>query len=335
MFRTIEKFQVNSDKDCIACYVTDEGFLFPSICSALSLRRACGTAAQDIAIFATGLDPQLLGSLGLLLAPFGVALRPLAMDLAAVDSSAWNGTHVPMTTLGRFFLPDLAAEGYARILYVDGDTVFRSAPTGLLQGDPGPGRIGAVEDIRSFARHDWIGRTGSFTRNYFDDIGVEPGQGYFNGGLFLARAADWPAMARDCLAFLMRNTAQCKFHDQSAMNAVLGRGNRVPLSLRWNFQTPYHLLGVFDAIDPVVLHFTEANKPWLGALRPWADWHALYLEIAALLPSLPRREPWDDAQVDAANRHYASRVRRQDGLFAFRLPGRRRQIRHYEAQCLI
>lgn len=325
---------MNSDKDCIACYVADEGFLFPAICSALSLRRACGAASQDIAIFATGLDPVLLESLRPLLAPFAVSLRPLDLDLAAIDRAAWNGTHVPVTTLGRFFLPDLAAEGYRRILYIDGDTMFRGDPRGLLQCDPGEGRIGAVEDVRSFARHDWIGGTGSFTRDYFDDIGLGEDQGYFNGGLFVVRAADWPAMARECFAFLVRHTAQCKFHDQSAMNAVLGR-DRVPLSLAWNFQTPYHLLGLFDAIDPVLVHFTEANKPWLGPIRPWADWHRFYAEVAAMLPAVPRRAPWDEAAVEAANRHYAARVRRQNWLFAHRLPGRRRRIRRYEAQCLI
>ncbi|MFX9077338.1 glycosyltransferase, partial [Acinetobacter baumannii] len=96
---------------------------------------------------------------------------------------AWNGTHVPMTTLGRFFLPQQVSDSYARLLYIDGDTVFRSNPAALLQCDPGPGRIAAVEDVRSFARRDWVGKTGRITRDYFEDIGVAADQGYFNGGV--------------------------------------------------------------------------------------------------------------------------------------------------------
>lgn len=47
--------------DCIACYVADEGFLFPAICSALSLRRVCPAAELDIAIFVVELDPARQG----------------------------------------------------------------------------------------------------------------------------------------------------------------------------------------------------------------------------------------------------------------------------------
>ncbi len=320
-------------KDCVACYVADEGFLFPSICSAISLRQSVAGRDLDIVILAIDVDDQVLTAVGEAIAGFRIALRSFSPDLDVIDKSRWNGTHVPLAAIGRFFMPPEIIANYHRLLYIDGDTIFRSSPWELLQFDPGAGAIGAAEDIRSFGRGDRVGASGKITRRYFANLGLAPGQGYFNSGLFVARSADWPDMARECLDYLIQNTATCLFHDQSAMNAVLGRANRVRLSLRWNFQTPYNLLGVFNKVDPVVLHFTEANKPWLGPLRPWTEWNALYCEIAALLPNLPRRPPWADHQVAAANRHYAERVRRQNFLFAHRLPGRWRQIRQYEAQC--
>lgn len=322
-------------KACAACYVTDEGFLFPSLCAAVALRQACPDVEADVIVFAINVADELISALRAAAAPFGVRIEALWADLGIIDPRAWHGSHVPVAAIGRFLLPEWVARSYDRILYMDGDTMCRSSPEELLRFDPGPGMVGAVEDIRSFGRWDLVGVSGRFTRYYFDDIGIAPDDGYFNSGMFIVRAADWPAMARECLGFLVQNTALCQFHDQSAMNAVLGRSSRVRLSLKWNFQTPYHLLGMFDAIDPALLHFTEAGKPWLGALQPWGEWHRLYREVAELLPAVPRREPWDDAQVAAANRHYARRVRRQNWLFAHRLPGRRRRIRRYEEQCLI
>ena len=322
-------------KDLVACYVTDAGFLFPSIASAMSLRAKAGKHDCDVVIFAIGIAPDQILRLRDSLSSFRIDLIELESDLGIIDKSKWNGTHVPLATVGRFFVAEVLKHRYRRILYIDGDTMFARDPSELFHFDPGPGRIGAVEDIRSFARDDIFGATGKYTREYFKNIGVQKGQGYFNAGVFIVRSEDWVDMSRQCLEYLVKNTEICRFHDQSAMNAVLGKDGRSFLSLRWNFQTPYNLLWLYGKIDPALVHFTEANKPWLGAMRPWCDWHERYRAVELAVAGLQRPQAWPDAQVAAANRHYAERVFRQSAMFAHRLPGRWARIRHYEAECLI
>ena len=87
-----------------------------------------------------------------------------------------------------------------------------------------------------------------------------------------------------------------------ALNAVL-RGNFAPLSPRFNFMGDFFLLDLERRLEPIVLHFVNAPKPWELALwrgearfaenyrewfarSPWRDW-AKAPETPAWRPTAP------------------------------------------------
>ena len=69
---------------------------------------------------------------------------------------------------------------------------------------------------------------------------------------------------------LADDPARYPFMEQDALNATL-KGGFAPLSPRYNFMGDFFLLDLERRIDPIVLHFVNAPKPWrfdAGAARP-------------------------------------------------------------------
>ena len=50
--------------------------------------------------------------------------------------------------------------------------------------------------------------------------------------------------------------------EQDALNATL-KGGFAPLSPRYNFMGDFFLLDLERRLDPIVLHFVNAPKPWM------------------------------------------------------------------------
>ncbi len=322
-----------SARDCAICYVADQNFLFPTIASALSLRRFVPNEAADVLLFLTGEPTGNHDALVAFLAERGIKLLSLdAAQLDAVDAAKWSEGHVSLSTLGRFLIADTVARSHRRMLYVDGDTWFDGDPTPLLEHDIPTGRIGAVDDIRAFSRDDF-GRFGSSSRGYFANLGMAADQRYFNAGVLLVETATWQDMAREALAFFLNNTAICVRHDQSAMNAVLGR-RRITLPIRWNFMTEYQNLGLAKAIRPAIYHFTGASKPWNGAMSPWTRFHACYQDVERQIGHLVPRPTWDDARVQAQDRLTRRRWWKMHLLFAPRVFAKRRAIIQAEREAV-
>ena len=103
--------------------------------------------------------------------------------------------------------------------------------------------------------------------------------------------------------------------EQDALNATLA-GGFAPLSPRFNFMGDFFLLDLERQLEPIVLHFVNAPKPWElahgGAKRvspktiatgsrplPWPDW--------AKAPETP---PWRRARppLTALRQAFAARL---------------------------
>ena len=288
-------------QDCAVCYVSDINFMLPSLVSAKGLRRYVPADKVDIYIFAIDIEPERAKAITSYVA--ADAIRVVAMSSRHLTGVGWertNKTHVPVSCLGRFFLDSLLPERTERIVYLDGDTLIMRDPTSLIATTFPEGKLAAVEDISFFCCNDMTAH-GRFVKAYFRGLGIDGTKGYFNSGVLAAGRSTWRMIATEALRFFLKNPELCKYHDQSALNAIIGN-RRLRLSPAWNFQTPYRYWGVDQVIQPAIYHFTQAHKPWMGPMKPWSELFPLYeKEMTVLGPlGLPtKRRPQDE--IDDAN----------------------------------
>lgn len=313
--------------DCAVCYVADINFVLPALISAIRWRRFVPLHRAYIYLFIVDDDSEQIARI----AAFAQAhdIRVVQLDSRLFEGIDWSRahvTHIPVAALGRFFIDDLLPNACQRIIYLDGDTWIRRNPSALVDYKVPDGRLAAVEDISFFCSQDMTPH-GRFVRSYFEGLGLDPGGGYFNSGVIAVGRRAWREISKDCLQFFAMNIERCKYHDQSALNAVT-RDRRVRLSPVWNFQTPYRYWDLEPEIDPVVYHFTQGPKPWTGPVEPWSELFPLYnREIATLsrlnLP-IKHLSTTEIVGINAMARKQQQRIRY---IFPFRLMARRRRLR--------
>lgn len=127
---------------------------------------------------------------------------------------------------------------------------------------------------------------------------------YYNSGLLYADLATWKTFGELALTFFAANMKLCRYHDQSALNAV-AHEHMIPLSARWDFQQPMRAWGFDDEIRPRMYHFNGRQKPWNGCTAPWQDFSRRYDAFRAepvVGPRAPKRAA--SAECAAENRHY-------------------------------
>jgi lipopolysaccharide biosynthesis glycosyltransferase len=285
-------------------YVTDKGFAVPTIASIESLRRWNSAADIEINVVLLGMSTDEISAFMRTSDDLRVQIHTLSTDkLQFFDKTHFNKTHVPYSTLARFLIPEFI--GFAAdkdILYIDGDTWFLKDPEDLLQFAAPKTGILAAEDQSYFYRND-IGSTGRDIKSYFGDIGVSESTGYFNAGVIKSRADEWARICDDCIAYLADNLTICRYHDQSALNAVVS-ARRMRLSPVWNFQTPYWNWNLSDIAEPKLLHFVGGGKPWMGMLRSWSGIYAPYSQVvrARANPLFPLKVWNDEEQAREINK---------------------------------
>ncbi len=289
--------------ECAVCYVSDINFLLPTLVSATSLRKYVPPHKADVYVLIVDDSVKNIEDLNRFLASRAINILPFTSSV--IDKyrhNDWNTKHndVPISALGRLFIPNVLPKGHKRILYLDGDTFIAADPSPLIDYSVPEGRFAAVDDIIYFHRNDFT-KLGKFTREYLRGIGVNGNNGYFNSGMFIVGIDTWRSLAQEALLFFENNTKACLYHDQSALNAVVGN-RRIRLSLAWNFQTPYRYWNIEKEIVPRIYHFTQFPKPWMGPVIPWADMYPIYeSEAQNLAPlNLPRVLLSDD-KINSAN----------------------------------
>lgn len=322
--------------ECSVCYVSDRNFLLPSLVSAIGLRKFVPAHKASVYIFSTDEDDARIQELNRILTSYDIQILPMdsrsysGFDVEKFDAS---DTYIPLSTLGRFSIDSLLPDSCRRIVYLDGDTWIRRDPTALIEAVIPEGRFAAAANTSFFSRNEKA-RYGTVSRNYWKGLGMGPDPEYFNGGVLTASRATWRQVMTEAYAYFVKNTATCRYHDQSALNAVVG-GRRWKLSLAWNFQTPYRHLGVEDFIAPKIYHFTHFPKPWMGSgIEPWAEMFPLYENEIRHLASLnlPRKMIAND-EIRAANKQVVFQRYKLNYLLPFQLWARRRDIRMYEKEC--
>lgn len=320
--------------DLAICFVGDVNFLLGSLISIRSLRKFVKPDQAEIYLFYLDPDEAVLEKLASALVPY--AASAMAIDLRSrfeLGAKHWNVTHVPISALGRFYLDAYLPDHIARILYLDGDTLAVGDLAELMHFSPPRGKLAAAEDISFFSRNDWS-RFGRSTREYCSGLGIEPGRGYLNSGVLMAERGAWKDIMREALAYFEANSGRCRYHDQSALNAVVGE-RRLRISPKWNFQTPFRYWGVEARIKPRLYHFTEFPKPWMGDAEPWLEVRDEMREGAAAFAHLglpdQRLPPEKIAEYNRLKIDRARRLKRMP----IRLWRRRRDIERLAANAAI
>ena len=245
-------------RTCI-CYSTDEGYLFPTLLSALQARAQSSEEQAGVCILGVDLDEAVRTLFGRICDQEGILLICVGRDRI----------HGLKTTFGRLFLDELLPPEFERILYIDGDTQIRAPLDELLGAELQPMRVMGTSDPIAFIAAE--GRaSGARLRVYMDGLGFQPHDygDYFNAGVLYAGRADWARASADALEFFRTKRGACHFLDQSALNAV-SRQQHLPMSLRWNFPSFLMNCGLEQVVQPVIYHFMSNPRPWNGTFPPW------------------------------------------------------------------
>jgi lipopolysaccharide biosynthesis glycosyltransferase len=240
----------------------------------------------DIFIFTVGVDGAKLENVRRLVAQQGVQV--LSIDdvvFSSINKEQLSLTRTPLATFGRFFMDDLLPASCRRIVYLDGDVLSVADPSALIDATVPDGRFAAAEDTIFYRQIVGRGATAEGIRNYFAQLNLRAGNGYFNAGVFAVSRDAWKEIADEAFQYFQSNTAFCKHFDQSALNAVVG-DRRLRLSAKWNFQTQLKIWGADRFVTPRVCHFNRYPKPWMGICDPWKELYMYYAEAVSPFSSL-------------------------------------------------
>ncbi|MCA0270546.1 MAG: hypothetical protein LCH69_00555 [Proteobacteria bacterium] len=296
-------------------YVTDPGFLVPSIVSARQvLKQASGIA--DVVIALNGFRDEDYPRLSTLISDLGMV--PCMMPyVCSPDPRSFTG-HVPPAAMARLDLPKYLPPMYRNILYIDGDTQIVGDIRALLELTAPKGQVAAAPDSL------WLGHAtkARYPKDYLPGLGQVSRSVYFNSGVLAMSRETMDAVFPQALEFFLENPEKCLYHDQSALNAVMA-GRVAQLSPRYNFITDYLYLGVLDRADPAILHFTGRPKPWINVGWPWfgrfmKQYSAPVQEFSELRPFAKVVSPEYSARIERDIKRTRQRYRMAFPITAYR-----------------
>lgn len=254
-------------KNRVCVYVTDRGFLVPSLVSAKQLALSKASELADIIIYLLAIEPEVVAKLENAFTGYGIKFIALDTNAFAPPCSAYfRQGHVPLAALARLVLADYIPANYTHAVYLDGDTQIMGDITPLLKFEVPEGKIAAVNGsiwLTGNTKAEW-------NKQYLKNLGgVDPYQ-YFNSGVLAFRRETWAEIGPQALKFFFENSEACYHHDQSALNAVC-KGSRMALEPTYNFHSEYAKLCVKNSYKPRIVHFTGNTKPWVYPVTPWGQ----------------------------------------------------------------
>ena len=185
-----------------------------------------------------------------------------------------QGDHISLVSYYRFLIPHSLPKGLDKALYLDCDILINDSIKTLYMTDISSVALGVCEesvDIQLAKKN--IGR-----------LGYPVSWGYFNSGVMMVNVAYWLEhhIMDKLFDYVSENQDKCLYHDQDALNAVLGN-QKIFLPHRYNVFT-YVFTSAIHGYDktlflqerPAIIHYCTPDKPW--------DWY---------LPDYPFRKQWE------------------------------------------
>ncbi|WP_084687136.1 glycosyltransferase family 8 protein [Rhizobium nepotum] len=273
-----------SERKRAAIYVSDAGFLYPTLVSASQLEQNASDNFCDILIYLINVDADTMEVVRQEFPEFRIFGLSDA-QFAFPDDVYFKKDHVAAATLGRLVLYEHIPTQYEHIVYIDGDTQILGDVRGLLIKDVPPGKIAAGRGGLWLSRFE-NGPGARADRAYVGTIGTSVDD-YFNAGVLALRRESLAQIGQDALRFFFQHSRLCRQHDQSALNAV-SRGKVEFLWPGYNFHGSYDVLRAPVSRRPAIVHFTGPYKPWLVDFGPAARYAAAYDEFDIRHPLISR-----------------------------------------------
>jgi lipopolysaccharide biosynthesis glycosyltransferase len=301
----------------IYCFTPDRAFFQPAIRAIVSLIEAEPEAPLEITLVCEPGD--VLPGFDKLARPLRDRIELVTLDFARFDKDLKTGGRFSRAVFRRLFLDEILPARFERIISIDSDMlIVRPGLSRLASFDLGGKPLAAAYDMIFLMdfKGDALARR---FQAYRHSLGLDLKTPYFNAGLMAIDRAEWRkrALAERVVEALRDAPRRFPFNEQSALNAML-KGDFAPLSPRFNFMGDFFLIDLERRIEPMVLHFVNAPKPWeLARWRGEARFAENYRDwfLSSPWPELaqaPAAPPW------RRSRPPLTRLRRD---FAKRLSG--------------
>src|SRR5271165_2374346 len=314
------------------CFTPDRTFFPPAVRTIASLVEAEPKAEHEIFLVCEP-DDVTSGFDGLPRA-LRERIKLMTLDFSRFDAKLAGKGRFSRAVFRRLFLDEILPAPIERIVTVDSDMlIVRPGLSRLagfdLQGKP----LAAAYDMIFLMdfKGDALARQFQRSRR---SLGLALDTPYFNAGLMAIDRARWRAekLTEHVTQALRDDSKRFPFMEQDALNASLA-GRFAPLSPRFNFMGDFFLLDLERRIEPIVLHFVNAPKPWELALwrgearfaRNYRDWfsNSPWPELAqepAAAPWRRSRPPLTRVRRDFAERLslFIGRTRYIDGPLTLR-----------------
>ncbi|MDZ7926806.1 MAG: glycosyltransferase [Agrobacterium sp.] len=307
-------------------YVTDTGFLYPTLVSADQMWPQAEENNCDILIYLINVDEALIARVAAEFPRFHV-IGLSDQQFALPDGVFFKKDHVALATLGRLVLFEHIPVQYEHVVYVDGDTLILGDVSDLLLKDVPLGNIAAGRGGLWLSKYEY-GPGAKADRAYVRSIGTTVEE-YFNAGVLAFRRQTLATLGPDALHYFFENSKACRQHDQSALNAV-ARGKVEFIWPGYNYHGSYDALGATLTRSPAIVHLTGPFKPWLMAEGPNAKYSAAYEAFDRRFPVIAELRKRQTAERSAELLKQWRKNKRRSSLFFWRPVVKRYLLEQYD-----
>jgi lipopolysaccharide biosynthesis glycosyltransferase len=248
------------------CFTPDRAFFAPALRAVASLIEAEPDERHEIILVCEAGDVP--PGFNRLAGPLRDRIELLAIDFTRYDKNLKASGRFSRAVFRRLFLDEILPARFERIVSIDSDMLIVRPGLKRLEGfDLGGRPIAAAYDMIFYMdfKGDALARRFQRARR---SLGLALDTPYFNAGLMAIHRAEWRrrALAEQVTRALRDAPERFPFNEQDALNATL-KGDFAPLSPRFNFMGDFFLIDLERRVEPIVLHFVNAPKPW--ELKLW------------------------------------------------------------------
>jgi lipopolysaccharide biosynthesis glycosyltransferase len=279
------------------CFTPDRAFFAPAVRAIASLIEAEPNAKREIFLLCEPDD--VAPGFDRLPAPLRERINLMTLDFSRFGAGLAGRGRFSRAVFRRLFLDDILPAHFERIVTVDSDMLIARPGLERLETlDLGNKPLAAAYDMIFLMdfKDDALSRRFQRSRRA---LGLTLDTPYFNAGLMAIDRAAWRAekLTERVVKALRDEPKRYPFMEQDALNATL-KGNFAALSPRFNFMGDFFLLDLERWLEPMVLHFVNAPKPWeLGSWKGEARFAETYRDWFASSPwpelaRSPAKPPW-------------------------------------------